>query len=537
MSFIECLPLLNTIALIVIAAAIIRWKHTRVAKTPASGSADAAPLAVRKSKYASVSSADFAAPVAPAAAATTTAGSGPGSDEVSQSGAALSLSPAEERAARFDATLRNSTLKAFQLVAAARRKREHRTDGGVGVGVGVSGSARPLPRLEGAELARAGEELAARFPHYDASSTDLPSLRRFQHVAQHTHCIFAKKSKCWGSPPIAAAAAAAAAAGAYSTAAAVPLPSVEEQTLAAVPGFVEFTLRIKDSYPELREHASIGDLAAAHVHAHAATTTALADDPARLFVADSRSLLQWRQPLSQWGLDAFVVEIAGASHSDTVSHFATTVRTVLSALSAADPVLPVATVADLDSFGVDVAVAQCMSALGTGASAARAEETFSSPRWHFKFLGETFFVTCFAPCYPATGNARYMFGQEAAAIVAAHAQAQAAQAEGGAAAGNAEAHLLHDFSDRCFVLFQPELAFLRHNLSADTPHTNWDEPRTERDRIRAAFRRADREYVIPHTVAYPTAHFIVPPLLPFSQPIVRWWRDDPEEDSETFAST
>jgi hypothetical protein len=297
---------------------------------------------------------------------------------------------------------------------------------------------------------------------------------------------------------------------------------VEEQTLAAVPGFVDFTLRIKESYPELREHASIADLAAAH---------AAANDPAQLFTADSKSLLQWQQPLSQWSLDAFVVEIAGASHSDSVAHFATTVRTVLSTLSSADPVLPASSPSELDSFGVDVAVAQCMSALGTP----RAEETFSSPRWHFKFLGETFFVTCFAPCYPARGNARYMFGQEAAATVAAHAEAAAQRGEGegeGGATGKAEPHLLHDFSERCFVLFQPELAFLRHNLSADTPHTNWAVPRTERDRIRVAFRRADREYVIPDTVAYPTAHFIVPPLQPFSQPIVRWWQDPEENDSQ-----
>ena len=434
------------------------------------------------------------------------------------------------RAARFDSTRRHSTLRAFQLVAAARHKRQHRNKRADGSA--PPSPSPPPPRLEGSELTRAGEALAALYPHYDGSSTDLPSLRRFQHVAQHTHCIFAKKSKCWGSPPTgvastassAAAAASTAAAAASSTAAAVPLTSVEEQTLAAVPGFVDFTLRIKDSYPELREHASIADLAAAH---------AAANDPAQLFTADSKSLLQWQQPLSQWSLDAFVVEIAGVSHSDSVSHFATTVRTVLSTLSSADPVMPVSLPSELDSFGVDVAVAQCMSALGTP----RAEETFSSPRWHFKFLGETFFVTCFAPCYPARGNARYMFGQEAAAAVAAHAEAAeaAAQQGEGGAAEKREQHLLHDFSERCFVLFQPELAFLRHNLSADTPHTNWASPRTERDRIRVAFRRADREYVIPDTVAYPTAHFIVPPLQPFSQPIVRWWQEELEDDSQAPA--
>ena len=84
-------------------------------------------------------------------------------------------------------------------------------------------------------LQAAVAQLRQRYPSYDASDASLPSLRRFTHIRQQTHCIFARKSKCFGSPASALPSG--------------PVPSVAEQVRAAVPGLVDFTLRVKDAYP------------------------------------------------------------------------------------------------------------------------------------------------------------------------------------------------------------------------------------------------------------------------------------------------
>lgn len=171
-------------------------------------------------------------------------------------------------------------------------------------------------------------------------------------------------------------------------------------------------------------------------------------------------------------LDGFVFEARGAEYSGDLASFAKTVRRLLAGLSARDPA------------GVD-----CMARGNVGRRG-----------WFFQFAREPLFVTAFAPCY-APDHPRYQFG-------------------------------VHP--DSCFVLLQPEESFLRHALPPDKPRsaTNWDDPQDVRDRIRANFRRANREYLIPETTAYPPAEFIVSPLRPLSEPPVRFWlpKDDYKDD-------
>ncbi|CAK9024140.1 Uncharacterized protein SCF082_LOCUS16487 [Durusdinium trenchii] len=111
--------------------------------------------------------------------------------------------------------------------------------------------------------------------------------------------------------------------------------------------------------------------------------------------------------------------------------------------------------------------------------------------WYFQFAREPIFVTSFAPCYGAE-NPRYQFNQH---------------------------------PESCFILFQPEESFLRHDLPPDKPRreTNWDHPVDIRDRIRSNFRRHGREYRIPETTQYPPAEFIVAPLEALNDPPVRFW--------------
>ena len=74
-----------------------------------------------------------------------------------------------------------------------------------------------------------------------------------------------------------------------------------------------------------------------------------------------------------------------------------------------------------------------------------------------------------------------------------------------------------------FILLQPMLSFAIHNISPDTPHTNWECPHTERDRIRVAYKSNNRGYLIRETVVYPPAHDIVKPLVEGSGNLVEWW--------------
>jgi hypothetical protein len=69
---------------------------------------------------------------------------------------------------------------------------------------------------------------------------------------------------------------------------------------------------------------------------------------------------------------------------------------------------------------------------------------------------------------------------------------------------------------------QPEYAFAWRNLEADTPHTNWTNPQTTRDKIRCEFKNNGREYTIPNTIYNPMAHDIVQPLHR-GEPVVEWW--------------
>ena len=110
-----------------------------------------------------------------------------------------------------------------------------------------------------------------------------------------------------------------------------------------------------------------------------------------------------------------------------------------------------------------------------------------SKGWRFRFAKMDFFVTVFAPCYPPTSS-RYAFG-----------------------------------TGRAFLLLQPEISFARHRLPPDTPHTEWDAPKTIRDKARVAFRKAGQSYFIPDTIAYPAAEHIVKPLKDDGVTVVRWW--------------
>ena len=75
-----------------------------------------------------------------------------------------------------------------------------------------------------------------------------------------------------------------------------------------------------------------------------------------------------------------------------------------------------------------------------------------SRSWRFRLCK----TDIFAPCYPASSS-RYGFG-----------------------------------SDRAFMLLQPEVPFARRQLPLDTPHPNWDKPKTIRDKTRVAYRNSGR---------------------------------------------
>ena len=117
--------------------------------------------------------------------------------------------------------------------------------------------------------------------------------------------------------------------------------------------------------------------------------------------------------------------------------------------------------------------------------------------WVFRFQQCTFFVTTFAPCYPSE-HPRYGFESES-----------------------------------CFLLFQPEVSFAQHDLPPDTALTNWDQPKTVRDRIRVAFREDGREYMIRQnaTVTYPMVWEIVRPVDKWCN-FFRWWDEGAGDNKE-----
>ncbi|CAJ1439570.1 unnamed protein product [Effrenium voratum] len=165
-------------------------------------------------------------------------------------------------------------------------------------------------------------------------------------------------------------------------------------------------------------------------------------------------------------LDGFVFEVRGQHYSADLPAFARTVRQVLTTFSGQDP-----------------AGAKCISS-----------SKLPKRGWYFQFAREPIFVTTFAPCY-GSSNPRYQF---------------------------------NECPDSCFVLFQPEESFLRHDLPPDKARkeTNWEQPADVRDRIRVNFQRHGREYRIPETTSYPPAEFIVAPLDALNDPPVRFWQSD-----------
>ncbi len=74
-----------------------------------------------------------------------------------------------------------------------------------------------------------------------------------------------------------------------------------------------------------------------------------------------------------------------------------------------------------------------------------------------------------------------------------------------------------------FILLQPMYSFALHDISPETPHTNWECPKTERDHIRVAFKTNGRGYLIRDTVIYPPAHDIVKPLVEGPDNVHEWW--------------
>lgn len=107
--------------------------------------------------------------------------------------------------------------------------------------------------------------------------------------------------------------------------------------------------------------------------------------------------------------------------------------------------------------------------------------------WVFEFNKVTFFITTFAPFYPES-HPRYSFG-----------------------------------ASNCYILFQPELSFALHDLPPDVSHTEWEEPKTVRDRIRVAFRDAGRPFTIPESVSSPMVLEILRPISEKDE-VYEWWK-------------
>mmetsp|Transcript_70339 Transcript_70339/g.161381 ORF Transcript_70339/g.161381 Transcript_70339/m.161381 type:complete len:216 (+) Transcript_70339:346-993(+) len=173
--------------------------------------------------------------------------------------------------------------------------------------------------------------------------------------------------------------------------------------------------------------------------------------------------------------DAFVVELRGAELCGDLERFAAAVHRALCQLSQLDP-----------------SQSPCMT-----------PGRLSQRSWCFSFCRETFFVTTFAPFYPPD-HPRHQFGAAA---------------------------------DSGFILLQPEMSFLVHGVSEDIPRgaTNWDDPQTERDRIRSNFWRAGREFYYPETVKFPPALMVVAALDPFQDPFVEFWKPPPWASARTGA--
>ena len=168
-------------------------------------------------------------------------------------------------------------------------------------------------------------------------------------------------------------------------------------------------------------------------------------------------------------------ELPGEEFTEDVEKFGEGVRRVLKCLSDHDPI-----------------EYNCMN-----------KSIIAGRGWCFELCGIPIFVTTFSPCYP-TNHSRYAFGAKSG-----------------------------------FILLQPMYSFVIHDIGYDTPITNWDNPKTARDRIRIAYRENGRPYHIRETTRYPMSHDIVKPLVEGPGNVLEWWKElgakNQEEDATETA--
>ena len=187
-------------------------------------------------------------------------------------------------------------------------------------------------------------------------------------------------------------------------------------------------------------------------------------------------------------LDGFLIEVVGQQYGKSVDAFAVTVRRVLTAISRHDP------------SGLN-----CMNM-----------KSITTSSWYFSFGGVPIFVTSFAPCYPSS-HCRYM---HLSTYFAADEDAPHGSQHG------------HNKDQSCYILLQPEESFLRRGIGADTPHTEWKDPRSARDKIRLKFLESGRAYHIPETTRYAVANtFVLPHDCALRGDGVRFWDTEKYPDS------
>eukprot|EP00002_Diphylleia_rotans_P004407 TRINITY_DN1323_c1_g1_i4.p1 TRINITY_DN1323_c1_g1~~TRINITY_DN1323_c1_g1_i4.p1 ORF type:complete len:373 (-),score=60.80 TRINITY_DN1323_c1_g1_i4:58-1176(-) len=130
--------------------------------------------------------------------------------------------------------------------------------------------------------------------------------------------------------------------------------------------------------------------------------------------------------------------------------------------------------------------------------------------WQIILCDHDIFLTTFAPFYKPN-NARYMFPDCFEKEPCECPFLQSKEHDGTAKS-----------NEFCYILLQPSVSFYYHDIGRDTPLTNWNEPKTIRDKIRLNFRLAGRGYEIPETVRYPMSHHIVK-AHQMGDPVVEWW--------------
>ncbi len=68
---------------------------------------------------------------------------------------------------------------------------------------------------------------------------------------------------------------------------------------------------------------------------------------------------------------------------------------------------------------------------------------------------------------------------------------------------------------------QPEVSFAMKNISNYTSIMNWKNPKTERDKIRLAFKNKGQEYLL-YKESTPMAHDMIKPIREGDE-IIKWW--------------